>query len=112
MTIEMEEVARRAPRTDCDLLMEVVLITRTVIPAARTRIIGPPDCQLTTTCGTGERSRNRSPACCGYFLVIFQMTPVPGICTRGPSPVPARSGREATLNFARGSLWPKSRTAP
>lgn len=39
-----------------------------------------------------------------YFLLIFQITPVPGICTSGPSP--------STLNLLSGSDWPKSRTAP
>ncbi|SRR5713226_10206386 len=37
-------------------------------------------------------------------FVIFQMTPVPGICTSGPSP--------GVMNFESGSLCPKSRTAP
>jgi hypothetical protein len=39
-----------------------------------------------------------------YFRLIFQMTPVPGSWTRGPS--------SPTWNLLSGSDWPTSRTAP
>ena len=50
-------------------------------------------------------SGTTAPARVGYLAAqIFQITPVPGIWTSGPSP--------AVMNFAAGSDWPKSRTAP